>query len=98
MESNNIPGSYARRAHVFTSDQLYEQSDFISPVRVYNEDLLLEGQAIPGSDYLQLPQDLVHKLAEIAEQHISFAASDFEKAIALENFLRTEFVYEYRDR
>ena len=101
--SNQISGTYAKYAHVFSSDGGYQQSNFISPIRIYNEQMLAKAKVMNPQGtgihevYLQLPQDLKVDLESIAERQITASITDFEKAIALENYLRDEFEYDYRD-
>jgi len=101
--SNQISGTYAKHAHVFTADRGYLQSSFVSPIRIYNEQMLAQAKVMnqqgDGFDdvYLQVPQDLKVEFALIAKQQITSSSSDFEKAIALENYLRAGFEYDYRD-
>ena len=103
MGSNEISGMYAKHAHVFTADRGYLRSHFVSPIRIYDEQMLAQanvmnqqGDGIDGV-YLHVPQDLQLELESIAKQQITSSASDFEKAIALENYLREGFEYDYRD-
>ena len=44
--SNQISGTYAKYAHVFSSDGGYQQSNFISPIRIYNEQMLAKAKVM----------------------------------------------------
>ena len=74
------------------ADAGYLQSDFVSPIRIYNEQLLTQAKGMALSEdmarsgYLQVPQDLQVKFASIAEEQVASDASDFEKAVALDEY------------
>jgi transglutaminase-like putative cysteine protease len=60
------------------------------------QDLRAAGEDYPAwvrERYLQLPRNLPRRVVELAHTATNGAASDFDKAVALEGFLRDNFTY-----
>lgn len=80
-------------------DIFYTSKSFDNPynmsyiIREFDTDILSEASTIIEPRYLSIPEQLAKNLRSLAENITKKASSSYEKALALESFLKSNFTY-----
>ena len=97
LQSINIQGRFFPFSATFASDDSIAQYSWTSRVPQYSRSQLADARAASDPTYTQLPTDLPARIRELALTITRGHVGTYEKAKALETFLKTTYPYRFAD-
>lgn len=97
LESVNLPGTYQPFSGTFSLAEATPGYSWTSSVLAFSPEQLNAATITDNPTYLQLPADLPARVRGLAEQITASATTPYQKAKAIEDYLRTHYQYGFAD-
>ena len=96
-EQISTDGSYRPFSVTFAANGDLEEYEWVAQVPEISQEQLARAQTVADPTYTQLPDDLPQYIYSLAVDITREHASPYQKAKAIETFLRTKYTYAYAD-
>ena len=97
LESANLPGTYQPFSGTFSVAKSTPDYSWTSSVLSFSPEQLNAATITDNPTYLRLPPDLPARVNELATRITASATTPYQKARAIEDYLRTHYQYGFAD-
>ena len=97
LKEANVDGDYFTGSSTFRSDSRAEEVSVIGGVSEPSDRSLRRATAAAAPEFLQLPPDFPERIRDLAIEIVEGIDTDYERAKAIEQYVRTNYEYRFAD-